>query len=84
MDLPNERLGVLDGGSDRNPSLVHRLGEIHSGDDVRHDQKDARFGERLARANSTAEPKHGVDLASGFKVHLPPEPLRLELFGFWV
>ena len=84
INLPDERLGILDGRSDRNPGLVHRLGEIHGGDNVRHDQKDVRFCERLAGAHPTAEPKHGINLVSGFRVHLSPEPLGHKMFWFRV
>jgi len=84
FNLPNETLGILNGRSDWNPNFVHRLCKIHSGDNIRHDQKDVRLGERLAGARPTTEPKHSVNLASGFRVHLSPEPLGNELLGFRV
>jgi len=84
INLLDKRLGILDGRGNWNPGLVHRFCKIHGCDNVRHDQKDVRLGERLAGAHSATEPKYGVNLASGFRVHLSPEPLRLELFGFRV
>ena len=84
IDLLDERLGILDRGSDRDPSFIHRLREIHGGDNVGDEQKYARLSERSAGTPSATEPKHRVNLASGFRVHLSPEPIRHELFWFWV
>ena len=84
IDLPDERLGEFKWGSDRRPSLIHRLREVHGGDNVRDEQKDARLGKRAAGTHSATEPKHRVDLASGIRVHLPPESLGHEPFWLWV
>lgn len=84
IDLPDKRLGVLDGWCDLDPSFIRCLREVHGADDVCDEQKDARLCERTTGAHSAAEPKHRVDLTSGFRVHLSPEPLGHESFRFWV
>lgn len=81
---PDKRLGKFDGWGYWNPSLIHCPGEIHGCDNIRHDQKYARLCESLAGAHSATEPKYGVNLVSGFRVHLSPEPLRYEIFGLRV
>lgn len=68
----------------RLPHLVDRFLDVHSGDNVYHQQPHVRLSERFPRANPPAEPKDGVDLLSGLRIHLACETLRIKLLWLWI
>ena len=52
------------------PHLVDRFLDVHRSDYIGHQQPHIRLGERFSWADSSTEPKDGVNLVSGFRIHL--------------
>lgn len=64
--------------------LVDGFFDVHSSDDIRHQQPHVRLSEHFPRANSSAEPKESIDLVSDLRIHLAYETFGAKLLRFWV